>query len=154
MRSKTHRKIINKSIQNLGMDYVDVYIDYMWDWSTPIYDILEILNIINKIKFSWFNFLFFLCNFKDFGKRSNEKKKKNIRKALEKGRFSNDYLEQMSPWNKLYIFIILSLETLWYIPGSLFLVSRWRCLGMEGRIPTLPYPYQNKHILIFKLVFL
>ena len=55
MRSKTHRKIINKSIQNLGMDYVDVYIDYMWDWSTPIYDILEILNImniINKIKFS------------------------------------------------------------------------------------------------------
>ena len=154
MRSKTHRKIINKSIQNLGMDYVDVYIDYMWDWSTPIYDILEILNIINKIKFSWFNFLFFLCNFKDFGKRSNDNEKKNIRKALEKGRFSNDYLEQMSPWNKLYIFIILSLETLWYIPGSLFLVSRWRCLGMEGRIPTLPYRYQNKHILIFKLVFL
>ena len=34
------------------MDYVDVYIDYMWDWSTPPYDILEILNVINKIKFS------------------------------------------------------------------------------------------------------
>ena len=149
MRSKTHRKIINKSIQNLGMDYVDVYIDYMWDWSTPIYDILEILNIINKIKFNWFNFLFFLCNFKDFGKRSNDNEEKKIRKALEKGRFSNDYLEQMSQWNKLYIFIILSLETLWYIPESLFLVSRWRCLGMEGRIPTLPYPYQSICLFYF-----
>ena len=84
MRSKTHRKIINKSIQNLGMDYVDVYIDYMWDWSTPIYDILEILNIINKIKFNLFNFLFFLCNFKDFGKRSNDNEEKKYKKSFRK----------------------------------------------------------------------
>ncbi|MBQ4311421.1 MAG: aldo/keto reductase, partial [Oscillospiraceae bacterium] len=34
-------RMINKSLQNLGMDYVDLYIYHMWDWNTPIYDILE-----------------------------------------------------------------------------------------------------------------
>ena len=34
-------KMINKSLQNLGMDYVDLYIYHMWDYQTPIYDILE-----------------------------------------------------------------------------------------------------------------
>lgn len=34
-------RMINKSLQNLGTDYVDLYIYHMWDWNTPIYDILE-----------------------------------------------------------------------------------------------------------------
>ena len=34
------------------MDYVDVYIYHIRDWNTPIYDILEGLNINNKINFS------------------------------------------------------------------------------------------------------
>ena len=34
-------KMLNKSLQNLGMDYVDLYIYHMWDWQTPIYDILD-----------------------------------------------------------------------------------------------------------------
>ena len=36
--------MINKSLQNLGMDYVDLYIYHMWDWQTPIEDILDGLN--------------------------------------------------------------------------------------------------------------
>ncbi len=34
-------RMINKSLENLGMDYVDLYIYHMWDWNTPIYDILD-----------------------------------------------------------------------------------------------------------------
>lgn len=34
-------KMLDKSLQNLGMDYVDLYIYHMWDYQTPIYDILE-----------------------------------------------------------------------------------------------------------------
>ena len=37
-------RMINKSLQNLGMDYVDLYIYHMWDWQTPIEDILDGLN--------------------------------------------------------------------------------------------------------------
>jgi aryl-alcohol dehydrogenase-like predicted oxidoreductase len=37
-------RMINKSLENLGMDYVDLYIYHMWDWNTPIYDILDGLN--------------------------------------------------------------------------------------------------------------
>ena len=40
--------MINTSLQNLGMDYVDLYIYHMWDWNTPIYDILDGLNRIVK----------------------------------------------------------------------------------------------------------
>jgi aryl-alcohol dehydrogenase-like predicted oxidoreductase len=36
--------MINASLQNLGMDYVDLYIYHMWDWQTPIEDILDGLN--------------------------------------------------------------------------------------------------------------
>ncbi len=36
--------MINRSLQNLGMDYVDLYICHMWDWQTPIEDILDGLN--------------------------------------------------------------------------------------------------------------
>ena len=38
----------NTSLQNLGMDYVDLYIYHMWDWQTPIEDIMDGLNRIVK----------------------------------------------------------------------------------------------------------
>lgn len=41
-------RMINKSLENLDMDYVDLYIYHMWDWNTPIYDILDGLNNIVK----------------------------------------------------------------------------------------------------------
>lgn len=41
-------KMIDKSLQNLGMDYVDLYIYHMWDYQTPLYDIMEGLN--NMVK--------------------------------------------------------------------------------------------------------
>jgi aryl-alcohol dehydrogenase-like predicted oxidoreductase len=41
-------RMINKSLENLGMDYVDLYIYHMWDWNTPIYDILDGLSRIVK----------------------------------------------------------------------------------------------------------
>lgn len=41
-------KMINKSLENLGMDHVDLYIYHMWDWNTPIYDILDGLNRVVK----------------------------------------------------------------------------------------------------------
>ena len=40
--------MINTSLKNLGMDYVDLYIYHMWDWQTPIEDILDGLNRIVK----------------------------------------------------------------------------------------------------------
>ncbi len=41
-------RMINKSLENLGMDYVDLYIYHMWDYSTPLYDIMEGLNNVVK----------------------------------------------------------------------------------------------------------
>lgn len=41
-------KMINKSLENLGMEYVDLYIYHMWDYQTPVYDILEGLNAVVK----------------------------------------------------------------------------------------------------------
>ena len=41
-------KMLNKSLENLGLDYVDLYIYHMWDWQTPIYDILDGLNRMVK----------------------------------------------------------------------------------------------------------
>ena len=41
-------RMINKSLENLGMDYVDLYIYHMWDWNTPVYDIMDGLNRIVK----------------------------------------------------------------------------------------------------------
>ncbi|MDE6015554.1 MAG: aldo/keto reductase, partial [Acetatifactor sp.] len=41
-------KMIDRSLQNLGMDYVDLYIYHMWDYQTPIYDVLEGLS--NAVK--------------------------------------------------------------------------------------------------------
>ena len=37
-------RMINRSLANLGMDYVDLYIYHMWDYETPLYDIMEGLN--------------------------------------------------------------------------------------------------------------
>lgn len=39
---------LNKSFENLGMDYVDLYIYHMWDYQTPLYDIMEGLD--NMVK--------------------------------------------------------------------------------------------------------
>lgn len=41
-------EMINKSLENLGMEYVDLYIYHMWDYKTPVYDILEGLNRVVK----------------------------------------------------------------------------------------------------------
>lgn len=38
--------MINISLRNLGMDYVDLYIYHMWDWNTPIEDVMDGLNRI------------------------------------------------------------------------------------------------------------
>ena len=40
--------VIDTSLQNLGMDYVDLYIYHMWDWQTPVEDIMDGLNRIVK----------------------------------------------------------------------------------------------------------
>ena len=42
------RRMVDKSLQNLGMDYIDLYIYHMWDYQTPLYDILEGLNQVVK----------------------------------------------------------------------------------------------------------
>lgn len=42
------RRMLDKSLENLGMDYVDLYIYHMWDWQTPLEDIMEGLN--NAVK--------------------------------------------------------------------------------------------------------
>ena len=39
---------LNRSLANLGLDYVDLYIYHMWDYNTPIYDIMEGLNNVVK----------------------------------------------------------------------------------------------------------
>lgn len=41
-------RMLDKSLQNLGMDHVDLYIYHMWDYQTPLYDILEGLNNVVK----------------------------------------------------------------------------------------------------------
>lgn len=40
--------MMDKSLQNLGMDYVDLYIYHMWDYQTPLQDILDGLNHVVK----------------------------------------------------------------------------------------------------------
>ena len=41
-------RMVDKSLENLGMDYIDLYIYHMWDHRTPIHDILDGLN--NAVK--------------------------------------------------------------------------------------------------------
>ena len=40
--------MIDTSLKNLGMDHVDLYIYHMWDWNTPVEDIMDGLNRIVK----------------------------------------------------------------------------------------------------------
>ena len=40
--------MIDTSLKNLGMDHVDLYIYHMWDWNTPVEDIMDGLNCIVK----------------------------------------------------------------------------------------------------------
>ena len=37
-------RMLDTSLKNLGLDYVDLYIYHMWDYETPIYDVLDGLN--------------------------------------------------------------------------------------------------------------
>ena len=41
-------QMIDTSLKNLGLDYVDLYIYHMWDYATPLYDILDGLNRVVK----------------------------------------------------------------------------------------------------------
>jgi len=46
--------MVDKSLDNLGMDYIDLYIYHMWDYNTPVFDILEGLNEVieeGKVKY-------------------------------------------------------------------------------------------------------
>lgn len=42
------KRMIDKSLANLGMDYIDLYIYHMWDYETPLFDIMEGLNHVVK----------------------------------------------------------------------------------------------------------
>ena len=42
------RRLLERSLQNLGMDHVDLYIYHMWDYQTPLYDIMDGLNQMVK----------------------------------------------------------------------------------------------------------
>ncbi|WP_316675416.1 aldo/keto reductase [uncultured Tolumonas sp.] len=39
-------KMLNTSLCNLGMDYIDLYILHMWDYGSNIYDVMEGLNTL------------------------------------------------------------------------------------------------------------
>lgn len=41
-------QMVNTSLKNLGLDYVDLYIYHMWDYETPLYDIMDGLNRVVK----------------------------------------------------------------------------------------------------------
>ena len=38
------QRMIDTSLRNLGLDYVDLYIYHMWDYATPLYEMMEGLN--------------------------------------------------------------------------------------------------------------
>ena len=42
------QNMIDTSLRNLGLEYVDLYIYHMWDYETPLYDIMDGLNRIVK----------------------------------------------------------------------------------------------------------
>lgn len=47
-------RMVNISLNNLEMDYIDLYIYHMWDYNTPLYDILDGLNQVieeGKVKY-------------------------------------------------------------------------------------------------------
>lgn len=41
-------RMLNRSLKNLSMDYVDLYIYHMWDYQTPLYGIMDGLNRVVK----------------------------------------------------------------------------------------------------------
>ena len=41
-------RMMDQSLNNLGMDYVDLYIYHMWDYQTPLYEIMDGLNRVVK----------------------------------------------------------------------------------------------------------
>ena len=41
-------RMLNTSLSNLGLDYVDLYIYHMWDYQTPLYEIMDGLNRMVK----------------------------------------------------------------------------------------------------------
>ena len=41
-------RMMDQSFKNLGMDYVDLYIYHMWDYKTPLYEIMDGLNRVVK----------------------------------------------------------------------------------------------------------
>ena len=41
-------QMVNTSLKNLGLDYIDLYIYHMWDYETPLYDIMEGLDHMVK----------------------------------------------------------------------------------------------------------
>lgn len=46
---QTHiENMLNQSLKNLGTDYVDLYIYHMWDYNTPLYEIMDGLNKVVK----------------------------------------------------------------------------------------------------------
>ena len=48
-------RMLNKSLENMGLDYVDLYIYHMWDYQTPLYDIMNGLNLMvqaGKVRYS------------------------------------------------------------------------------------------------------
>ena len=41
-------QMVNTSLKNLGLDYIDLYIYHMWDYETPLYDMMEGLDRVVK----------------------------------------------------------------------------------------------------------
>ena len=41
-------RMVNTSLRNLGLDYIDLYIYHMWDYATPLYDVMDGLNRVVK----------------------------------------------------------------------------------------------------------
>ncbi len=40
--------MLDQSLKNLGMDYVDLYICHMWDYNTPLFEVMDGLNRVVK----------------------------------------------------------------------------------------------------------
>ena len=64
-------RMVNKSLENLGVDYIDLYIYHMWDYRTPLYDVLEGLNnAVKKRKGTLYRYFQLFCMAAGKGKRT------------------------------------------------------------------------------------